>query len=125
MKTKNDTANILVKIQHQLFLLEGKVDTLIRLASKQPAAAAQQQQQPNRPNERVMHKAICADCNKECEVPFRPTGDRPVYCKECFAKRRAGGGQPAVSRIIKPVEVKPAHKKAEKKKPAPKKRKKR
>jgi len=30
-------------------------------------------------------------CNKECEVPFKPSGDRPVYCKECFSKRKGGG----------------------------------
>ena len=34
------------------------------------------------------HKAICAECKKECEVPFKPSGDRPVYCKDCFSKRR-------------------------------------
>ena len=37
---------------------------------------------------REMHKCICADCGKECEVPFKPTEGRPVYCRECFAKRR-------------------------------------
>lgn len=37
---------------------------------------------------REMHKAICADCGKECEVPFKPTQSRPVYCRDCFAKRR-------------------------------------
>ena len=37
---------------------------------------------------REMHKAICADCKKECEVPFKPSGDRPVYCKECYQKHR-------------------------------------
>jgi CxxC-x17-CxxC domain-containing protein len=37
---------------------------------------------------REMHKAVCADCGKECEVPFKPDGTRPVYCQECFAKRR-------------------------------------
>ncbi len=36
---------------------------------------------------REMHKSVCADCGKECEVPFRPTGDRPVYCQECWVKR--------------------------------------
>jgi CxxC-x17-CxxC domain-containing protein len=35
-----------------------------------------------------MHKATCADCGKECEVPFKPDGSRPVYCRECYAKRR-------------------------------------
>jgi CxxC-x17-CxxC domain-containing protein len=32
----------------------------------------------------VMHQATCAECGKKCEVPFRPTGDRPVYCSSCF-----------------------------------------
>jgi len=40
---------------------------------------------------REMHKATCADCQKECEVPFKPSGDRPVYCKECFSKRKSEG----------------------------------
>jgi len=26
-----------------------------------------------------MHKATCADCGKECDVPFKPDGSRPVY----------------------------------------------
>lgn len=34
------------------------------------------------------HKVICADCKKETEVPFKPAGNRPVYCRECYAKRR-------------------------------------
>ncbi|MHC1627032.1 MAG: CxxC-x17-CxxC domain-containing protein [Methanoculleaceae archaeon] len=37
---------------------------------------------------REMHRAICSDCGKECEVPFKPTEGRPVYCNECFAKHR-------------------------------------
>ncbi|MFH1133226.1 MAG: CxxC-x17-CxxC domain-containing protein [Nanoarchaeota archaeon] len=36
-----------------------------------------------------MHKATCSDCGKECEVPFRPREGRPVYCRDCFQKRRA------------------------------------
>lgn len=31
-----------------------------------------------------MHEAVCSDCGKRCEVPFRPTGDKPVYCSQCF-----------------------------------------
>jgi len=42
-----------------------------------------------RPKE--MHKATCAGCKKDCEVPFKPSGDRPVYCKECFSKRKDAG----------------------------------
>ncbi len=38
-----------------------------------------------------MHKAICSNCNKSCEVPFRPTGEKPIYCKDCFGAKREGG----------------------------------
>ncbi|MCJ7610310.1 DNA-directed RNA polymerase [Candidatus Bathyarchaeota archaeon] len=37
---------------------------------------------------RVMTKAVCADCKQECEVPFKPTEGRPVYCRECYSKHR-------------------------------------
>jgi CxxC-x17-CxxC domain-containing protein len=40
---------------------------------------------------RQMHRATCANCGVECEVPFQPTGDRPVYCRDCFQSRRFGG----------------------------------
>ncbi len=36
---------------------------------------------------REMHKATCAECGKECEVPFKPTEGRDVFCKECFQKK--------------------------------------
>ena len=35
---------------------------------------------------REMHKAICSKCKKECEVPFKPTEGRDVFCKDCFDK---------------------------------------
>ncbi|NYT20360.1 MAG: DNA-directed RNA polymerase [Methanomicrobiales archaeon] len=37
---------------------------------------------------REMTKVICSDCGKECEVPFKPTEGRPVYCRECLPKHR-------------------------------------
>lgn len=40
----------------------------------------------------TMHRAICSSCGKSCEVPFRPTGEKPVYCRDCFAGRSAMGG---------------------------------
>ncbi|MCD4843144.1 MAG: hypothetical protein K8R25_01525 [Methanosarcinales archaeon] len=37
---------------------------------------------------REMHKATCADCGQETEVPFVPDPDRPVYCQECYRNHR-------------------------------------
>lgn len=39
----------------------------------------------------TMHQAICSKCGKECEVPFRPTGDKPIYCNDCFGANRDRG----------------------------------
>ena len=44
------------------------------------------------PKPHTMHSAICSSCGKACEVPFQPTGDKPVYCRDCFAGRAAMGG---------------------------------
>jgi len=30
------------------------------------------------------HKAVCSKCKKECEVPFKPTPGKEVYCQECY-----------------------------------------
>ena len=40
---------------------------------------------------REMHKATCTECKKECEVPFKPREDRPIYCKDCYSKRKNEG----------------------------------
>lgn len=37
---------------------------------------------------REMHKIKCSQCGKEDEVPFKPREGTPVYCKECFMKRK-------------------------------------
>lgn len=41
-----------------------------------------------------MHKAVCDECGRPCEVPFKPSGERPVYCNNCFKKNESGNGSP-------------------------------
>jgi CxxC-x17-CxxC domain-containing protein len=38
--------------------------------------------------ERTMHPATCSECGTETMVPFMPSGEKPVYCSDCFQKRR-------------------------------------
>lgn len=108
-----DVMEIFATIQRQLAVLERKIDILsVRPPEKPPVlnnGPKPFQRFDNPPPVRTMHKAVCADCHKECEVPFKPSGDRPVYCKECFAKRKAGG-PPKVrpDDRPKPVEAVPA-----------------
>jgi CxxC-x17-CxxC domain-containing protein len=39
--------------------------------------------------EREMFPAVCAQCGKDTQVPFQPSGDRPVYCSDCFSAQRS------------------------------------
>jgi CxxC-x17-CxxC domain-containing protein len=45
---------------------------------------------------REMFSATCSSCGQEAQVPFQPSGDKPVYCSTCFQQRgggnRSGGG---------------------------------
>lgn len=39
--------------------------------------------------ERQMFPAVCDNCGKDCEVPFKPNGSKPIFCSDCF--RKMGG----------------------------------
>jgi CxxC-x17-CxxC domain-containing protein len=51
---------------------------------------------------RPMYAAVCAGCGIETQVPFQPSGERPVYCRDCFQARKGGSGgntaRPAANR---------------------------
>ena len=38
---------------------------------------------------REKHQAVCAECGAQTTVPFKPTGDRPIYCWDCFSKNKS------------------------------------
>ncbi len=42
----------------------------------------------SRSTSRQMFQVTCAECGKECEVPFEPREGRPVYCSDCYRKAR-------------------------------------
>jgi len=41
----------------------------------------------NSRQERKLYPAVCAECGESTEVPFKPSGEKPVYCRQCFQKR--------------------------------------
>ena len=51
---------------------------------EQAEEAAPQEEAP----QREMHTVTCAECGNEAQVPFKPDGKRPVYCKDCYQKHR-------------------------------------
>ena len=34
-----------------------------------------------------LYDAVCDECGKDCRVPFKPSGEKPVYCSDCFEKK--------------------------------------
>jgi CxxC-x17-CxxC domain-containing protein len=51
----------------------------------------------------TMHEATCDQCGKSCEVPFRPTGEKPVYCSTCFEGKKETGDNRGTSRSYNAV----------------------
>jgi CxxC-x17-CxxC domain-containing protein len=47
---------------------------------------------------REMFSATCSSCGQEAQVPFQPSGDKPVYCSTCFEQRRGGSRSGGYSR---------------------------
>lgn len=37
---------------------------------------------------RQMYDAVCSECGQKCQVPFEPKEDRPVFCRDCYQKKR-------------------------------------
>ncbi len=49
-----------------------------------------------------MHTVTCGDCGNECQIPFEPKFNRPVYCSECFAKNKPQESRDRYSRDDRP-----------------------
>ena len=37
---------------------------------------------------REMFPATCAECGVETMVPFKPNGEKPAYCKDCYQPKK-------------------------------------
>lgn len=83
----------LTSVESKMDVLLGRVSNLafevrnLAPASQRPSSVSAPAAEGRR--ERVLYQAVCADCHKSCEVPFKP-GERPVYCKECWVLRKSG-----------------------------------
>lgn len=39
--------------------------------------------------QRESFPATCASCGTATQVPFKPSGDRPIYCSNCYSRKRS------------------------------------
>ena len=56
-----------------------------------------------------MHTASCSKCGGACEVPFKPNGKKPVFCRNCFVRddARPSFDRPRAERSFAPRESAP------------------
>ena len=52
---------------------------------------------------RSVFQAICDQCNKACDVPFKPTGSKPVLCNACYNKDKFTDQKRARGRMERPA----------------------
>lgn len=45
----------------------------------------------DRREKQEMHKVICDKCGISCEVPFKPSSDKPIFCNDCFREKNNRG----------------------------------
>ncbi len=43
----------------------------------------------------TMHQAVCSECGQDCEIPFKPSNGRPIFCSKCFEKQSGGSSRPS------------------------------
>lgn len=53
-----------------------------------------------------LYTAECSNCHAQCEVPFRPNGSKPVFCRNCFNRDRSGDDR-GDTRTFRPKSFKP------------------
>jgi CxxC-x17-CxxC domain-containing protein len=55
-----------------------------RFKPRDQMRAESQQRRYERESKPEMFSVICSKCGRNCDVPFRPTANKPVYCRDCF-----------------------------------------
>lgn len=59
-----------------LSIIQAPLDSEMKEPEEAPVSSA--------PEEAVSYPALCDTCGMEIRVPFKPDGNRPTFCKECF-----------------------------------------
>jgi CxxC-x17-CxxC domain-containing protein len=76
--------------EQEFFAAKGYTNEPKRCPACREAKRAQRSSFGGSGARRQMYPAVCAECGKECEVPFEPREGRPVYCSECYNKTKLG-----------------------------------
>lgn len=65
--------------------VEPKAEEVVKDAPVAQSAGTDQQG-------RTLYNVKCSNCGKDTQVPFQPSGDRPVYCRDCYMQKKNSQG---------------------------------
>jgi CxxC-x17-CxxC domain-containing protein len=92
IQCKDCSANFVFTENEQAFYQEKGFENDPQRCPDCRAAKKQQSRSNNRGGygrqERQMFPAVCSECGVNTTVPFEPSGDKPVFCKDCYQSRR-------------------------------------
>ena len=92
---KQNDSEVLARLEVQIAALDKKLDALIRQSSPKPREVSSYSNKGSDDHHtgkgKMQYKAVCSECGQACGVPFKPSGGRPVFCSECFAKQQDAG----------------------------------
>ena len=92
LSCKDCGSEFLFSSQEQLFFAEkGFANQPQRCRECRQARRAQSGDRLGPRHNRHSYGAVCAACGIETTVPFRPRGDRPVYCRSCYTAKVPAG----------------------------------
>lgn len=91
LKCKDCQADFIFSASEQEFYAEKGFENE---PARCPGCRAEKKAQRNNRNDRSQNNrgprelfdVVCSECGTDTKVPFRPTGDKPVYCRDCFNK---------------------------------------
>ena len=85
---KSHDSEILTRIEEQLAIINKKIDALSNASPRTSERKSFSNREFGDRGDKPSYKAVCAECGESCEVPFKPAGNRPIYCSECFARQQ-------------------------------------
>lgn len=87
---KDNNSEVLARIEAQIIALNKRVESLIAQSSHKPTEKSfyAKRDFDDRKMGKMRYKAVCTECGQACDVPFKPSGGRPVFCSDCFERQQ-------------------------------------
>ena len=57
---------------------------LVNTPKRCPQCRTNRKRMSNKKPQKRLYDIVCSACGTEAQVPFRPSEDKPVYCRDCF-----------------------------------------